>query len=216
VTGNTNVGCHPGWRGIYCQECNANILCSAHGTCDSAQDGTCTCDNGWIGTLCDRCATHYYPPNVCNIRCTSAETCHRHSDCDNSGGCQQPCTTPGWSGARCGLRQQVESTGSSCPSNRAELIQKNWAAKSCNDNGPGMYNAHFTGHYTNCYSCTTPGGWRLKSAGTPKCSYSSGLHHSRRRSSTTRNCVDKCENCCVADRVTAVKCKPSCDYHGCK
>ena len=70
-------------------------VCAGHGEC--RDDGTCGCNAGWSGDVCDACASGYEGAN-CDQRVCEAG-CH-HGEC-RDGTCA--CST-GWGGATCAQR----------------------------------------------------------------------------------------------------------------
>jgi len=57
--------CKPDYWGIHCDDCPGlgveGGICNGHGACDDGVMGvgTCTCDQGYVGTNCTICAIHY-------------------------------------------------------------------------------------------------------------------------------------------------------------
>eukprot|EP01137_Pigoraptor_chileana_P036067 Opistho-2@31054 len=79
LTGNGTCACNAGFQHTngtslkICDDCDGNSTrygklctpcqsCGLHGTCRAgrAANGTCACDEGWMGPLCDQCALGFY------------------------------------------------------------------------------------------------------------------------------------------------------------
>ena len=89
--------CKGSWTGRGCTEllCT-NATCGEHGSCDPALTANeCTCEDGWIGELCDSpCPAFFYGSN-CKKMCW----CPRNGMCHPETGA---CTcSPGFRGAEC-------------------------------------------------------------------------------------------------------------------
>ena len=76
--------CIDGWSGALCDSCDAAVVCTGHGACDSGV-GVCTCEMNWYGA---DCATE----------CTDTATCSGHGFCSETGACD---CGAAWSGADC-------------------------------------------------------------------------------------------------------------------
>jgi hypothetical protein len=66
--------CPENYFGIDCTPCpglETNALCSGHGTCDDTVfgQGTCGCEQGYVGNECEICALHYTKDNNGNCVC---------------------------------------------------------------------------------------------------------------------------------------------------
>lgn len=67
------------------ESCGTDNPCGEHGSCEKTPLGiVCTCDRGWAGAHCDRCAAGFHPENgSCVLDHTCLPTsCAGHGTCD--------------------------------------------------------------------------------------------------------------------------------------
>ncbi|KAI6646521.1 N-acetylglucosamine-1-phosphodiester alpha-N-acetylglucosaminidase-like [Oopsacas minuta] len=129
--------CSEPWTGLDCAELMCgNGTCGEHGSCETG--GTCVCDDGWIGELCENtCPIHFYGTN-CNrvCWCSTHGTCHPETGvCICSPGyegnkCQDECSE-GKYGDKC-LEECVCSGNSSCHHVMGCLCNDGWEGEDCN------------------------------------------------------------------------------------
>ena len=77
--------CLHGWSGDTCTIANCTDGCPDHSTC--SPQGICVCDEGWLGTRCDRAAV-----------CSGVHNCSGHGRCVGDDVCQ---CQPGFDGDDC-------------------------------------------------------------------------------------------------------------------
>jgi len=114
--------CQEGWAGARCDSCaggyhleNGNCVldqqclantCSGHGTCDDSSGLVkCTCNTGYTGNFCEKCATGYHLDTdgtcVINEKCSDTNPCGDRGTCDDSSGEIKCICKEGYSGAHC-------------------------------------------------------------------------------------------------------------------
>ena len=91
------IGCDPGFFGLDCdQVCPA---CTDQGECDDGLlgTGTCVCNEGWGGLICETCDDGFYGPACLPcVDCASGGVCNEGIDGDGVCTC-----APGFHGDRC-------------------------------------------------------------------------------------------------------------------
>jgi hypothetical protein len=142
----------------------ANGSCGAYGSCNDGVDGdgTCRCEVGWAGSLCNVCALGFYGGN-----CTQCPACVS-GNCDEglagSGACTCATTTvvgalcdaciPGFFGATCtGVCPPCATPHGICDDGMAGrgtcTCDRGWAGALCSACAPGFFGSNCTG----CPAC---------------------------------------------------------------
>ena len=84
---------------------STGLDCGSHGTCmDGSGSPYCSCDAGWAGSNCQRCATGYQSSGSgqCLATCATAGlNCGAHGTCNDSSGTAACVCETGYSGASC-------------------------------------------------------------------------------------------------------------------
>ena len=126
--------------------------CSGHGTCPSGPSGSCSCNPGFSGEICNQCGGNgsygVYPD--CKY-CLASTTCNGHGTCDQTGSCD---CDPGFTGTKCNQCMTSSDTYGTYPNCKYCLASTTCNGHgTCDQTGSCDCNPGFTG--TSCDRCAT-------------------------------------------------------------
>ena len=112
-----SVACAGCVAGYYGPDCSGVCNCGPNGSCndDIDGDGTCSCDEGWGGTLCNDCAPGHFGLDCTPCACGEGASCSDGLFGSGECGCDDPSLNwngvacvgecaPGFAGAEAGVR----------------------------------------------------------------------------------------------------------------